>query len=67
MNKESKKLIIIMACLQIVVGIVTILVAILFLMGRLGDNVGVCVIPAALSAILAFINMYLLTGIAKNK
>jgi len=67
MNKKSKKLIIIMACLQMVVGIATVVVAILFLMGKLGDNVGVCVIPAILCAILACINMCINFKRLKNK
>ena len=59
MNKENKKIIIIMSCLQMVVGTITIIVSILFCLGKLGDNIVVCVIPVLLCCILACVNMYL--------
>jgi hypothetical protein len=67
MNKKIKKLIIIISCLQMVAGIITIVVGVLFFMGKIGNNVGVCVISAILCVMLSCINMCLLAIRAKSK
>ncbi|WP_461206639.1 hypothetical protein [Clostridium sp. DL1XJH146] len=66
-NNKWVKIMIFVSAMQLLSGIGAMIIGVLFLKSKLGDNVGICLMPVLLCCIFSIINMAIVILELKSK